>query len=104
MGLTEGHWFEDEEQLTERQLERAIADEKAAYERGLRDGERKSNWISVKDRLPEKQRNYLVYVPPVYTNVVYFNGYEWVVDEEEYCFISSDITHWMPLPEPPKEG
>lgn len=38
MGLTEGHWFEDEEQLTERQLERAVEDEKAAYERGLRDG------------------------------------------------------------------
>ena len=50
MGLTEGHWFEDEEELTERQLENWVADNKAAYEKGLRDG--KPKWISVNDRLP----------------------------------------------------
>ena len=59
-------------------------------------------WISVKDRLPEKQMNYLVYVPPCYVNVVYYNGFEWVVDVGEYCFSAYEITHWMPLPEPPK--
>lgn len=51
MGLTEGHWFEDEESLTERQLERAAEDEKAAYERGLMDGRNESarhgRWIKV---------------------------------------------------------
>lgn len=50
MGLTEGHWFEDEEELTERQLEKWVADNKAAYGKGLRDG--KPKWISVNDRLP----------------------------------------------------
>lgn len=63
-----------------------------------------SEWISVEDELPEKPRNYLVYVPPFYINVVFYNGYEWVVDEDEYCFHGSEITHWMFLPEPPKEG
>ena len=38
MGLTECHWFEDEERLSERQLERAIEDEKAAYKRGYEMG------------------------------------------------------------------
>lgn len=61
-------------------------------------------WVRVKDRLPMKPSNYLVHVPPCYINVVLYNGYEWVVDEEEYCFDSSEITHWMSMPEPPKEG
>ena len=58
-------------------------------------------WINVDDRLPDKPCNYLVHVPPCYTNVVFYNGYDWVIDEEEYCFDAHEITHWMPLPEPP---
>ena len=38
MGLTEGHWFEDEDYLSDRQFEKVIEDEKAAYMRGLKDG------------------------------------------------------------------
>ena len=61
-------------------------------------------WIRVEDRLPEKPMNYLIYVPPCYVNVVYYNGFEWVVDVGEYCFNAYEITHWMPLPEPPEDG
>lgn len=46
MGLTEGHWFEDEYSLSERQLERAIEDENDAYKRGLRDGGAKTGWMT----------------------------------------------------------
>lgn len=61
-------------------------------------------WISVKDRLPQKYSNVLIYtsfgyvtngmwVP--YKNIfVYDRGYELEKDE---------VTHWMPLPEPPEE-
>ena len=39
MGLTERHWFEGEEaELTERQLENAVEEVKAAYERGYQKG------------------------------------------------------------------
>lgn len=39
MGLTERHWFEDEEpELTERQLEDVVREQKDAYERGYHKG------------------------------------------------------------------
>ena len=39
MGLTERHWFEDEDELNERQLERALEDERCAYDRGYKQGQ-----------------------------------------------------------------
>lgn len=39
MGLTEEHWFEDENELNERQLERALEDEQRAYDRGYKQGQ-----------------------------------------------------------------
>lgn len=65
------------------------------YDAGYR---KQSEWISVDEMLPEP-----------YKDVLYFNGHSIGVD-----FICSDgtwcdeevhnkpITHWMPLPEPPK--
>ena len=60
-----------------------------------------SDWISVKDRLPENCE-----VVDVYTlydgrvvDVAYRDG-EWV---SQYLKWSGNPTHWMPLPSPPKE-
>lgn len=54
------------------------------------------NWISVKDRLPEPTYCVLVVTDDGYIEVdALGNDGEWM----GYC----DITHWMPLPEPPKE-
>lgn len=39
MGLTEEHWFEDEDELNERQLERALEDEQRASDRGYKQGQ-----------------------------------------------------------------
>ena len=62
-----------------------------------------SNWISVKDRLPEKNGRYLVYE----NGEVYSAEYEknrpdseWTDDYEGYFM---KVSHWMPLPEPPEE-
>lgn len=76
-------------------------------------------WISVKERLPENDPNIRKHIDAnfgcltvlVYNGVVkqtnrYFckeskmglpktDGWEWA---------SRDVTHWMPLPEPPKES
>ena len=82
-----------------------------------------SEWISVKDKLPEKPGHYLVL-----TNVNYWHGgcmdknpeffgttkgYEGTTMSVLDCFFDSTlswnrvpnchVTHWMPLPEPPKE-
>lgn len=51
-------------------------------------------WISVKDRLPEEGKEILWYHQPGGEFAV---GY--LLDEATQPF----FTHWMPLPEPPKE-
>ena len=62
--------------------------------------ETKANrWISVKERLPEQDGNYLI------TRLDY--GEE-VVDKRHYNthsgFVCSNVTAWKPLPEPYKES
>lgn len=77
-----------------------------------------SEWISAKERLPEKNKAYLVYKKSGYFDILPFHEnrkrlndygdnmsgagfYDFDFDyghREE-----NDITHWMPLPEPPKE-
>lgn len=66
-------------------------------------------WISVKDRLPDEgklvltfnaeQKGYddycLDYVILINTEPT---GYIWA------CDLNYDVTHWMPLPEPPNES
>lgn len=74
-----------------------------------------SEWVSVKDRLPEKSGRYLVYykyhifddIYGEYFAVVYysakheaFNAYD-NLDSAEGAI--DDFTHWAFLPEPPIE-
>ena len=70
-----------------------------------------SRWISVEDALPEKDKSYITYaettkycnhneIPEeVRINVLYFNGEEWYDEECKYY----NVTHYMPLPEPPEK-
>ena len=66
-----------------------------------------NQWISVKDRLPESQDiedecNYycLIYTRNGVSRAMYCNG-EWYTNYTSKVFIN--VTHWMPLPNPPKE-
>lgn len=71
-------------------------------------------WISVEERLPEDNANVLVYAignnehsviaMTSYTHNMYgFNIEGWRAPWQ-YFFYEYKITHWMQLPEPPKEG
>jgi hypothetical protein len=79
-----------------------------------------SSWISVKDRLPELEQQVLVYavgkIDGFIGDAVYalceryvfrfFNdspGYETWSIPWDYFHTDYEITHWMPLPESPKE-
>ena len=72
-----------------------------------------SGWISVKDRLPNCNGIYLVWRPHYYGGeigepvVCYFDGQNTWHDsygvDFERILHPDDITHWMPLPEPPEE-
>lgn len=70
-------------------------------------------WVSVKDRLPEESGWVMVcnkgygYVSVVHYSSKWceFNNFDCLLPQsEERRAKWSDITHWMPLPEPPKEG
>ena len=56
-------------------------------------------WIPVTERLPEKNGSYLVYVYGEVTEMDYWHG-KWHRLRDDY---TKAVTHWMPLPEPPKE-
>ncbi len=60
-------------------------------------------WISVKDRLPEENNTFSEFIVIVRgakrPTVLEYQGHEWWVDENGNYY---DVTHWMPLPEPPE--
>lgn len=68
-----------------------------------------NNWISVEDKLPNKDQDVLIYKGNHIGDMMYVYTYsgnnEW---EDEYGYWSrtddEGITHWMPLPAPPKEN
>lgn len=60
-------------------------------------------WISVEDRLPPTRGYYLVCTYTAYYRTqciskVFFDGKLWGSVRKRY----TNITHWMPLPEPPE--
>ena len=88
----------------------------------------KPGWISVKDRLPNEEDDVLILVREIEhygrhhekRKVYYWQFVGWHVDEKwatTYCHgfryiddeneeeprCEHEVTHWMPLPEPPKE-
>ena len=64
-------------------------------------------WISVKDRMPNMKDIVLVYdtflecVSIGYISEFLGERTVWIIDYGES--VSDTVTHWMPLPEPPKE-
>lgn len=71
------------------------------------------SWISVKDRLPEKSGAYLVYAPSADPENPLIVSAWFELDEDGKGNMkgwqivgpwAEAITHWMPLPVPPKEA
>ena len=81
-----------------------------------------NEWISVKDRLPKKDGEYLCITGAKHYRLLYFAGNLYEVDkyefydkrkaknksgfyylDNEWGYVEwDDITHWMPLPKLPK--
>ena len=66
-----------------------------------------SEWISVKDRLPVQDRpwRYLVVCVDPYFGTTVVDTMRYAGGVWYYDGVPTDatVTHWMPLPEPPKE-
>ena len=73
--------------------------------------EPKSEWIPVTERLPEEEGWYLVYTTPnrehkSINKAKFCKGFEWNNFKPEWHGAGGrweNVTHWMPLTEPPKE-
>lgn len=65
---------------------------------------RPDNWIPVTERLPEYPRDVLIWKKNAGTYIGYYNNLDefkcWMMDAGKKV---TNVTHWMPLPEPPKE-
>lgn len=73
-----------------------------------------SEWISVKDKLPKENGTYIVYTHDGnsatgwiwYDDVVvvaeYTFGIWWWCENGNDFDITNNVTHWMPLPDPPQ--
>ena len=67
-----------------------------------------SNWISVSDRLPDEKQEVDAWRPcSRFTNCDFLKGdfYEPIFDghnDFSHHELIANVTHWMPLPEPPK--
>ena len=64
-----------------------------------------SEWISVKERLPESDGKYLIYYYGGYDIAKFKNGKFYVLELDLFNSLEwrheEAVTHWVPLPEPP---
>ena len=56
-------------------------------------------WISVDDRLPEKDEIVIICTDENFIYAGELVGDTWFLDNDSW---TATVTHWMPLPEPPK--
>jgi uncharacterized protein YaeQ len=64
-----------------------------------------NNWISVRTRLPDRNTNVLAWIKCGTSEYVFI---ETASGDPSECsgwkhYNKDQVTHWMPLPEPPKE-
>lgn len=76
-------------------------------------------WIKIEDKLPDKNGNYIIYLNDgdpafdkdifykdlVVINVINIAEYDcgkWIYYNDDEWDITDIVTHWMPLPDPPR--
>lgn len=75
-----------------------------AFEQGAQWADSHPHWLSVEDELPKLNSGMVIVVSykgeidfMIYSNSGWHNSKRW-------CCVKGVITHWMPLPAPPKKG
>jgi hypothetical protein len=72
------------------------------------DANQPSPWISVEDKLPELEKEVIILDKRKHTDIGFitddgYGGYYWWKNDETIWCKDDEITHWMPIPELPKE-
>lgn len=61
-----------------------------------------NRWIPCIERLPETGVDVIVYWQGLLIKIAHLmHDYLWETSDGEYDLPAKDVTHWMPLPEPP---
>ena len=60
-----------------------------------------SEWISVKDKFPKRHETILIFSDEADILIGSYQGKNWWSDYGEVDYVLR-VTHWMPLPNPPK--
>lgn len=93
------------------ELIKALKYDREQYERGYSDGLNADKWINCKDKMPEDRTLVLFcYVNEKGLKSVHY-GYHfningitaWAKPSGGLNYCDEEITHWQPIPEPPKE-
>lgn len=72
------------------------------------DANQPNPWISVDERLPEPEREVIIVNKRKQIDIDFLtddgeDGYYWWKSDEIICSDDDKITHWMPIPQLPKE-
>ena len=68
--------------------------------RGAADTNAGDKWVSVKDDPPKESGEYIVGCNRPGERMV--DTSFWFTDRKEWALFGEEVTHWMPLPEPPE--
>ena len=82
------------------------------YKEKIKQLEKKDNWISVEDRLPDNHTECLIHGYNFGIKISIFSDYntsygsklnkKWFRKNGSSHYSTKNITHWQPLPQPPK--
>ena len=59
------------------------------------------HWISVEDKLPKDGEYVLICNRRGLMTTSLYENKEWIISE---TYLAVNVTHWLPLPQPPKKG
>lgn len=83
------------------ELIRALQYDRDQYEKGYADAMKNRQWIPVTELLPAEDTRVLVWIPNDTRSYTKMDTDR--LHEGKWVRWGLSITHWMPLPEPPKE-
>ena len=71
------------------------------FECGVEWADAHPNWISVEDEMPKDGTLVIAITPNLKVAIAQYENDEWNISD--LCCLKK-VTHWMPLPSPPKKG
>jgi len=99
-------YAQDELKDNHGQVEDIVA---AAFLNGIDYAENHPRWISVEDELPERDEDVLILTPQNLVHIAAYKYRNWQTKVHVFAsgidgYSWNNVTHWMPLPAPPKKG